>query len=953
MKILSSTHVWAAVLVAALPLPGSAQDGTTQPKVAPHAVADAREVALGVLFDDFESGDIGQLTIDDHRARRPKVLKVVPQGRNKALFLSGNFHTRVYFADRSFRNCVVETRINKGKGSYAGVVLRDKLFVYLQMRGALCVNHQHGKLQFQSAQAFRGYHDLKVVCIGPIMRAYMDGKLICTERVEDRDGRVGVYAHNADAHYDYFRVTTKVEPVLGLFAEPQAAGDALVFAPGRNVSLGVSVSNFSAQEQGVSVMATAMTWGDEVLGKKGSRDVRPGAGDSTVLELDLGRVPAGFHQIVLTARSAKTEVARADDLPLAVQERGACELNPPAIPVAVYSKYFGKRTPLYQNTYTHAIGKILRDHHFNAIVADPAFTREMIDIFQSYGIATIARGGGFLDHSAVMATLQGDEPKRDQIARLKTAYEKLAQASGKPVTTCMVGEAMALGGDHDPVNIWIALNARLRALRWYGIKKSHYNLLYDLKYKGWLPLSSVMRIVEASSDTPWWFVPPSFGRTNHEGYFMNPTPAEMRGLMHLAMSHGADGMMLWCLQSWGNWPALIEQQSLKPTDGKLAAASEAAALIVKHADLLSSLCYGAFEVRNLSPIHVEAVPRRSDTGAAYMYVVNKDAAADATAKLAFKGGGPSVQDLFSGRTLKTIPAPDGVREVELTLGPCRAALLDLALVAPKPSAVEPLRGDPMPDRALIATTRAAIEKHGVAVLRVSMAETPCIPGDAIGLSRADDPRRAWEKAKADPRCLSWSGHLHERTAPGYLPLRSALRVADANGATSYWTIYPAVNRTRPGANELRAMLHLALAYGSKAALVSDAIGPELATVVNEVARLAAKHGKLIAGLHHGGLDVRCKNPLFAAIPQSAAAAEDKRVPCVYAVNLDTENPITAEILLWDDVWDWTTARDAFSGAILAVSPRDEEGYLSCTITLRPGEGKLIETDAHQPAKRRK
>ena len=953
MKILSTAHVWAAVLTAVLPLSGLAQDGKAQPEAVFRGIPDARKVKPGVLFDDFERGDIGPLMVDDRKARRPKTLKVVQRGRSKALFLSGDFHSRVFFADRPFRNCVVETRISKGKGSYAGVVLRDTLFVYLQMRGALCVNRQHGKLQFQSAQGFRGYHDLKVVCIGPVLRAYVDGKLICSERVEDGEGRVGVYAHHADAHYDSFRVSTDVEPVLGLFAEPKARDDALVFAPGRNVSLGVSVSNFASEEQSLSVTATAMTWDDEPLGEKGSRDVQLRAGDSAVVELDLGRVPAGFHRIVLAAHSGETEVARADALPLAVQERGAYELEPPVIPVAAYSKYFSKRTPLYQNTYAHAIGKILRDHHFNAIVADPAFTQEMIDVFQSYGIATIARGRGFLDHPAVIASLQGDEPKRDQIERLKADYEKVAQTSGKPVTTCMVGESMGLGSDHDPVGIWLKLNARLRAFRWYGIKKSYYGLLYDLKYKGWLPLSSVLRIAEASSDAPWWFVPPSFGRTNHEGYYRNPTPAEMRGLMHLAMAHGADGMMLWCLQSWGNWPALIEQQSLQPTDGKLAAAAGVAELIAKHTDLLGSLHYGAFEVRNSNPVHMEAVPRRSDAGAAYIYVVNKDAADDATATLAFKCGRATVQDVFSGKTLKTAPAPDGLRTVNLTLGPCHAALLALGAIVPGAPAVEPLRGDPMPDRALITATQATIEKHGVAVLRVAMAETPCIPGDAIGLSRVDDPRRAWEGASADPRCLSWSGHLHERTAEGYLPLRSALRVADANTTTSYWTIYSAVGRTKPSTGQLRAMLHLALAYGSKAALVPDAVGPELATVVDEVAQIAARHGRLIAGLQHGGLDVRCKNPLVAAIPRSATAGEDKRVRCVYAVNVDTENPVAAEILLWDDVWDWTTAREVFSGKALAVDPRDDEGYLSCTITLRPGEGKLIETDAHQPPKRKK
>ena len=73
--------------------------------------------------------------------------------------------------------------------------------------------------------------------------------------------------------------------------------------------------------------------------------------------------------------------------------------------------------------------------------------------------------------------------------------------------------------------------------------------------------------------------------------------------------------------------------------------------------------------------------------------------------------------------------------------------------------------------------------------------------------------------------------------------------------------------------------------------------------------------------------------------------------CVYAVNLDTDNPVAADILLWEDVWSWTTARDVFAGQDLSVNPRNEEGYLNRSITLRPGEGRLIRTDAAVKSKK--
>ena len=118
--------------------------------------ADSREVETGVFFDDFESGQLGPVKVQGKGNYRPRALKVVRQGRTQAVLLDGGFQSRVFFSDRKFSDCVVETRISKGKGSYAGVVVRDTVLVYFQMRGALCVNSRHGKLQFQSGQSFLG-----------------------------------------------------------------------------------------------------------------------------------------------------------------------------------------------------------------------------------------------------------------------------------------------------------------------------------------------------------------------------------------------------------------------------------------------------------------------------------------------------------------------------------------------------------------------------------------------------------------------------------------------------------------------------------------------------------------------------------------------------------------------------------------------------------------------------
>lgn len=589
------------------------------------------ETECGVFFGDFADGALdafGVLPREQERSNRlPLAFETVRDEGRTAVHLKGNFQTRLFLQDRSFDDFALAVNMKKTSGSYAGIVVRDYWRVYFQMKGYVCINSDVpglvGGLLFQSDRMFTGYHKLKVVCAGPLLHVYVDDEAIVSRRIPTLAGRVGFYAHHGEAFYRDMRIDTHVEAAAYLQVEPQAHGDALVFAPAEPVKLSFKVSNYVDKEQKVTLTCGVSDWNDGPVSNGVGQTVNAGQGE-TIVTFDAGRIAAGFHRVAYRALSGKTAVCRVDDLPLAVQERGNETFTPPLIPVAAYSKYFNKRAAIYQNTYAHAIGKSLKEHHFNAIVADPAFTRETIDILQSYGIATIARTGGFIDHPAVIGTLISDEPKPHEIEELKAQYAEMSAATDKPVTTCMVGEGMGLGGDGDPVRIWEELEAELRCFRWYGIKKSFYGLVHDLKYKGVLPLSSVLRIVDASSETPWWFVPPSFGRTDHEGYYKNPSPGEMRGMMHLATAYGCDGLLLWCLQSHGKWPALIEQKSLQPCDGKYAAAAEVARLINEHADLLSSLKHAGLDIRCPNPV-VSAIPRQAgDNGALYVYVVNRE-----------------------------------------------------------------------------------------------------------------------------------------------------------------------------------------------------------------------------------------------------------------------------------------------------------------------------------------
>jgi len=62
------------------------------------------------------------------------------------------------------------------------------------------------------------------------------------------------------------------------------------------------------------------------------------------------------------------------------------------------------------------------------------------------------------------------------------------------------------------------------------------------------------------------------------------------------------------------------------------------------------------------------------------------------------------------------------------------------------------------------------------------------------------------------------------------------------------------------------------------------------------------------------------------------------------VNKDTKNPVSTRLLLWAERWVLTGVQDVFSGKELKVE-KDEEGYLSVAVTLAPGEGQLLATDA--------
>jgi hypothetical protein len=108
-----------------------------------------------------------------------------------------------------------------------------------------------------------------------------------------------------------------------------------------------------------------------------------------------------------------------------------------------------------------------------------------------------------------------------------------------------------------------------------------------------------------------------------------------------------------------------------------------------------------------------------------------------------------------------------------------------------------------------------------------------------------------------------------------------------------------------------------------------------------VAAKIQAHAPLLNSFQHVGLDIRCPSPVVDAVPRGNES-DDRRY--VYVVNKDTRNPVTTQLLLWAERWTLTDVRDVYSGERLPIQ-RDDEGYLSIPITLAPGDGRLLATDA--------
>jgi len=502
----------------------------------------------------------------------------------------------------------------------------------------------------------------------------------------------------------------------GPSAIPVEEDDALLFSATENVTVNVRVANPTPVSLGLEV--AVRDFKDESIGKRevkplweqGERALGYGAnryfrvlktlpektyaktrrivapGTDETVTMRLGKLPLGFHMLDMTFLRGGKPVANSK-FPLAVARNiEPQEYRPPVIPIVAYTRmmqYKGSQRlagitlePIFWKTYLHYIACDLREHGINALMSCGGFQKGELAIYRRYGISGVGRSWKEGRQKGVIAVLIGDEPKHRQLAEYRAKLDEARAKTGKPVSTALVGERLGTRYGRDPVSIWNALEPDIRILRWYGIKKNYNEPAFPLHYKALLPFVDLLRIDDACSETPWWITLPTFGKTGRNAYFENPTPAQVKCVMHLSMAHGADGLLLFQYQAFEKEYGLVDAATLKHQDGKMKAVGTVTPLIAANAELLKSLEHGGLDVRCRNAL-VEVVPRRVGDRL-FAYVVNLDTKRETSARLlvwADSWDMGRVRSVYDGKSLRIERDAEGYYSIPITLAPGSGMLL--------------------------------------------------------------------------------------------------------------------------------------------------------------------------------------------------------------------------------------------------------------------------------------
>lgn len=663
-----------------------------------------QEVQQGPWCDDFTGSTLRGWT-------QPPAFKLGRDGERSVLLVGGPDAGErapaglVYaVAHRSLGDGAVECAIRTFSGSWAGLIVRRSAAgwfeFYLDGGKQLVVRRQPGAVILASVAvpaSRESYRRLRVVGLGPVLRAYVDGQQLVQLADETRlSGHYGLLVHQAHVAFDDFSVTPELRPEECVLVRPQHTDQPLLARPGAQAELDVTVLNRLPGRESLS-----LEWRLGRPANEGRVQLSAEPGQPVSARLRVGPLAEGLHWIeirVLRGAQAVEQVR----WPVAALELANRKVEEPFFPIGVYDKYTAGGEPFVRRTMLHAICNDLRKHGVNTLLSGGAISApprvEELDIVARHGMRAVLRADQTIRpevarHRAVLSFLYGDEPTVEHAVRYREKYDALAkQFPGLAVASCLVGEGVGTRVDNDPWLVLPILKPELCMIRYYPIRKSCYDLVRYAGYKGWMAPSDVFRMLEvAAGDRPWWYVAQTFGTpvspATPEPYWRNPTGAELRGMLHLALAHGARGVFCYTYQTEKpQWPALVDGQTLRPVDDKYQALAAVARQIAPARQVLLETHWSGFEVRT-SATTVDAVGRETSAGRRFIYLVNRDARGPVTCTvtvmpivaptaktrlLAFKA-----VDLFTGSALDLRPQV-GCTAAEVRLEPGDGQLWELS-----------------------------------------------------------------------------------------------------------------------------------------------------------------------------------------------------------------------------------------------------------------------------------
>ena len=649
--------------------------------------ADLVTVDQVTVRDDFEGGNLDGWGLPDYYG-------LARDGDNGMLRVGGSsreeqeaFHLAYKGVGPELGDCAVEARIHQFAGSWAGLFMRraqGRHFEAFIAGARILVRRQPGSVVLSTAPlpaTKADWRTLRIVGIGPSIRVYVDRQLVfACEDEELTSGGAGICCHYTYAYFDDFVLTGHLRPEETLLVRPQAPADGLVVAPGEPATVVLQVRN-----AGEAARDATVQWGlaDGDGGPAGSHELHLQPGEQGEALLELPALSEGLHWIEASTKE-REQVLQTRRFPVAAVVPPDVPADEPFLAIGAYDKYELGGEPWELNTVLHAMCSDMHAHGLNTIMAGNVMPKPdltQMNILARYGMKVILRGIGEIPpevaaHPSVLAIAFGDEPSMEEIEGYRKRFDELAAKYGKPVTTCLVGDSAASRRSNDPWLVWPELGSALKMARYYPIRKSIYDLVCYPSYKGYPP-EAIFRLLEvAAGDDGWYYVMQTFGdRVSEqmpEPYWRNPTGAEVRGMAHLALAHGARGIICYTYQTEReSWPALVDQRRLQPTDDKYAALAEVARKVHPAREALLSSHWESQEVRT-EPLTIEAVGRRTagagapGDGRLLVYLVNRDTDAPVDAAITIMN--PVVENkrvplakvtsLFSGREVAITQGDD-------------------------------------------------------------------------------------------------------------------------------------------------------------------------------------------------------------------------------------------------------------------------------------------------------